>query len=295
MACGILSVGADRDGLGTLSWVLIALALAIYAALIALRVPRMAADMRRDPIGSLTFVAGTCVLATRLADPARWPALGLLCVGAIAWVLLAPGAYGRLLRVPAPEAGGSLLLAVVAPASLAIAAAGLSVSLPARVLERAALVLWVLAAASYPVIASKLCRRLVRSPRTGRSLTPDWWIVSGAASITSVAAAALVTAGTEGPLEPLATVLWSVAAAAFVALVAAEARGRIGGPIEARYSTVFPLGMFAVACSALGGLIGRPVLDPLSDATLVVAIVIFAGVSVAAVWRRGSSVRQGDP
>ena len=250
MATGIVSVAAREDGLRVVSAVLAVVAvvaLVVLAVMLATRVARnrrAAADALRRPtvFELLTLVAATDVLGARAqlaghADLALW----LAAFALVACLVLAPCAArvaGRLRR----RARGDWLNLVVATQSLAVIAGG------HRGLTAAGVTLWLLGLVVYAALIGAILPRMAEAWREPRRHTADTWIVMGALAITTLAGALLNVAG-------IPTATWALATVAYAALIALEARvalARVAPPAGRRWSTVFPLGMYAACSHAVG-------------------------------------------
>jgi tellurite resistance protein TehA-like permease len=232
MASGVVSLDLASDGFDTLSIVVLVLGAAAWLAAFA------HGELWREAAG----VAATAVLATRLEGLGWTAAAWLLAAGAVVlWGLTVP-------RVSlARPATGSDFLPTVATQSLAVLAAVLGGSAVAAV----GAALWVVGLALYlgTVVRFELAQ-LTRG-------AGDQWVAGGALAISALACAELGHAG--APLAPwrdASIVLWIAAAAWLPLLVAGElARPRLSGA-PARWSTVFPLGMYAAMSFAVGRLAG---------------------------------------
>jgi tellurite resistance protein TehA-like permease len=259
MATGVVSVAAREDGLRWVSVALGVVGAAVYVVLAArlavgvARDPRDTAERLREPavFGLLTFVAATNVLGTRgqLAD-ARGLALALGAVAFAAWLVLAPAAVrvaGRL----GPDrrrrmARGDWLNLVVATQSLAIAAG--EARWTGNAIPDAGDALWALGLVFYVALVADVRRRALEAWRAPRRHTPDTWIVMGALAISTLAGAVLHVGGV-----PKAT--WALATVGYAGLLALEVRvalARAAPPASGRWSTVFPLGMYAACSHAVG-------------------------------------------
>jgi hypothetical protein len=216
MASGVVSLDLVSGGWKAAS--LVPLAAGALAWLVALA----RGDLARGPDG----VAATAVLATRLAVLGWTAPAGLLAAGAAAlWVLVIPR------WAPERPASGSCFLPAVATQSLAVVATELG--LPQAVSGAAVavgLALYVRAAVGFD--PSELLR--------GRG---DHWIAGGALAISALACARV--------WHDASVVLWVGAMAWLPALVVGEVlRPRFVGAPE-RWSTVFPLGMYAAMSFAV--------------------------------------------
>ncbi len=186
-------------------------------------------------------------------------------------------------RAGLPEAGGEWLLAAVAPESLAILAATMATG-PTSVLVLAALALWCLGAVVYLLLMPLLGLRLAESGLPPSELTPDWWIVSGAAAIASVAAGAIAVAGGPHAMQAARVAAWGIATVAIPPLALAERRRAVAtsdplGDLSGRYATVFPLGMYATATEGVAPQLHSGVLAVAGAAVLGVAGVIWLAVT----------------
>lgn len=256
MGTGIVSIGLSLDGRETLSRVLLvadALAWVALGVLLAGRALFDRARVRRDAgsPAALTGVAGAAVLGTRLTLLGwSWAGIALLLVALCFWLLLLGPVLSNWVT---PTAGVSLLL-TVSTESLAVLAVAIAGRDGVRWLLDAALAPFLLGLALYAFVIARFDPRQLA---VGRG---DHWITGGALAISTlaagdltVAARALDTLGdVRGALEALSLALWALTIAWLPVLVAAElARPRLGYDVR-RWSTVFPVGMYA-ACSFLTG------------------------------------------
>jgi tellurite resistance protein TehA-like permease len=143
------------------------------------------------------------------------------------------------------EAAGALLT-IVATESLAVLAAALDRHGQAP-LRGMAIGFWALGLALYPLIAGRIVYRSVREYR----FEPTLWIVMGALAITTLAAAELLLDG-RALGSDVALVTWAAGSVAIPFLVVTEVRVRRWRYELARWSWVFPLGMYGVASRVLG-------------------------------------------
>ena len=294
MASGILSIAAAAQHFETLSWALLAVAVAVGIALAVAQRRELPARLGRARLppdvafAALTFVAAAAVVGSRLAAPngVRFVlAVALWALAAAAWISLAPAGW-RLLTRPGPAvdaARGEWCLAAVAPASLAVLAAELAAMRASRPWQLVAIVLWLVAIAAYALALTALARRLARRGLQLAELTPDWWIVMGALAIICLAASAI---GTSEALTA-AKVAWIVATALVPPLALAFAlRLAIAGIGKAMtlWAGVFPLGMYSVASQRLSPLAGWPALHEVARLFLWVGLAAWALTLAATVW-----------
>jgi tellurite resistance protein TehA-like permease len=230
MATGIVGVGARLEGIEVLADLLLACACLAWVVLAAL--------LRARSVRSFAVVAGTAVIGADLLLAGHGElALALWSLSAALWL-----AAGLTIR---EEAAGSLLT-IVATESLAVLAATLDRHGDAP-LRAPAIALWALGLALYPLIAGRIVHGAVREA----GFEPTLWIVMGALAITTLAASELLLdRGALGSAVAFAT--WAAASAAIPVLVVTELRAQRWHYETARWSSVFPLGMYAVASRVLG-------------------------------------------
>lgn len=231
MATGILGVGARLEGIAPLADVLLACACLVWLVL--------AAILRSRSVHSFAVVAGTAVIGADflLAGQGKL-ALALWSLAAALWLAVA---------VTIRREAATSLLTIVATESLAVLAAALDRHKDAP-LRDPALGLWALGLALYPLVAGRIVHLSLRE----RDFSPTLWVVMGALAITTLAAAELLLDhGALGSTVALAT--WVAASAAIPFLVVTELRVRQWRYELARWSFVFPLGMYGVASHVLGG------------------------------------------
>lgn len=284
MATGIVAVAARDNHHPTVANVLAVLAggglvVLVGWAAVALAVTGRALASGASPMdrtcGLFGFVAAADVVAAQV-DP---PTSGLVAASLVAalgaaalaaWVVLLTLLIGAMrttgLAALLTGARGSWLLVAVAPQSLAMTAARLTgMGAATGALVVASLVLWATGVLTYLMIAALVVGRLVRARLTATLLTPDTWVLMGAVAIAVVAGGTLVDAlrGLDGFAElgaagaPAVLGCWLVATAWIPLLGVAEVRrARTGRPRyePSRWATVFPLGMYAVACATVASL-----------------------------------------
>jgi hypothetical protein len=287
MGTGIVAVAFAGDGRTALAGVLLAVALAIAAALVAVLVARTV----RDPAGvtaatcapaSLTVVAAAGVLGTRLAQVgAPGAGVALLGLAIVAWAPL----LWRVLRAWRAPAGGDGFLVAVATQAIAALAAGLALPLRAGWLAVAALVPFALGLVLYAFAAASF-----DGPQLWRG-RGDQWVAGGALAISALAAgdidAALrATGAADGllaPMRSIALAVWLLAMAWLPVLVAAELRAPRTGFDAKRWSTVFPVGMYAAMSFAVGHAASRPAILAFARTWVWVAGAVWAIVAAVGV------------
>jgi len=256
MGTGIVSIALTLDHYETLSRIVLVIAaimwvtLAVLVPLRARRDPeRFRADIRTPP--ALTSVAGTDVLGTRLVLLGwTWAGIAALVIAAAIWALL----LGPVLRNwKTPTVGASLIL-TVSTESLAVLIATLGLVERADWLLVIALVPFVLGLCFYVFV---IARFDLHQLTVGRG---DHWITGGALAISTLAAGKLlagakgldILGGGGGVLKDVALVLWVVTMLWLPVLVVVEVLyPRLHYDVR-RWSTVFPVGMYA-ACSFVVG------------------------------------------
>lgn len=291
MGTGIVSIAMLLDGQRALSAVLLGLDAVIWAALAVLLAARALADRRRFESDSrqpaaLTAVAATAVLGTRLTL-AGWGGAGtaLLAVAAATWLGLVPRV---LAHWQVPTVGASFIL-VVGTESLALLAATLAFH------ERAA---WLVYAALLPLGLGLGCYALVLSRFQLRQLAVgagDHWVTGGALAISTLAAGRIALAaqrtevlGGAGTFKPPALALWCVTVVWLPALVAAEAmHPRLAYDVR-RWSTVFPVGMYAACSFVIGALTRHAAIGGFARAWAWVALAVWAIVFGGLLRRAGA-------
>jgi tellurite resistance protein TehA-like permease len=288
MATGIVALALREEGLDAVSWALAAIAAAVYVALMALHllVRPGRPDSRGEAVELFAFVAATEVLASL----SRWHSVSLVlwAIGVAAWlpvvalVLATPPAPGDAIR-------GSWLLAAVATDSLAVAGAPLARQAGSHAGAALAGAAWLLALCVYCVIAVAIVRRVWRREIGREDLDGDHWVTMGALAISTLAGSRVLAAATalgwdhglRQAARVLAIAVWIGALAWLPALIAAETRRLRRRPLHTtgRWSTVFPLGMLAVASHALALTAGVAGAKPVFHAFAAVGAAVWLAVS----------------
>ncbi|MBD0734252.1 hypothetical protein BGM09_15385 [Streptomyces sp. CBMA29] len=248
MATGIISVGFRLTGYATLSAITLAVAAAVWVWLAGTFAVTLLRDRARWQAQSanppaLTAVAATCVLGTRLSlSGYRTTAYVLLTVAVVVWPWLLVSVMRHWKR-PVP---GAAFLVCVATQGLAVLAGTLELAGGPDWLGRAALVVFLLGIVLY---GEALIRFDFRQLLTGAG---DQWIAAGALAISALAgskltASPLWSGGAHSALRVATLILLGLDFAGYAVLVVCEfVRPRPRYDIR-RWSTVFPLGMTAVA------------------------------------------------
>jgi hypothetical protein len=241
---------------------------------------------------ALTVVAATNVLgAASLQHRQSAAGAGLLIVALSLWLVLLPSV---LAAWQTPTTGMSFMVAV-STESLAVLAAAVAAREHAPWLLEIAFVPFLLGLALYVFV---LARFDLGQLRTGRG---DHWVSAGAVAIAALAAgqitvsaAALhVFASAVGVFQVVSLALWALATAWLPALVAAEARWPRLAYDMRRWSTVFPLGMYAACSFVVGDATGRPALTQLAHVWVWVGAGAWFAVAVPTI-RRGLGLMRGE-
>ncbi len=280
MGTSIVSVDLRWHGLSVPSAALMWIALAIWAALI-LGLAAVASSAASGLLpylhnpGSLSLVAGTAVLGTRLAQESwDWAGIAALGIAAALWAVLLPA----VLRTRRRPTIGSDFLLTVCTASLCALVSQLCVDLDARALLVPALVLLVIGALLYLAVAVNFDpHELLHGPG-------DHWVAGGGLAIlvlgiakAGVAAQQLeIASAVEHVLRVAGWTLWPIAIGWLVALLLAEAaRPRLRLELR-RWATVFPVGMFAASSFALGRFLDASAISDFARAWTWVALASWA-------------------
>ena len=290
MGTGIVSVALSLDRQETLSRILLAVAAVAWLALGLLLAGRALRDRERvhrearSP-AALAGVAGTAVLGTRLTLLGwDWAGIALLVIAAAFWlVLLTP----VLTHWVTPTVGVSLVL-TVSTESLAVLSAGLAASERTVWLLDAALAPFLLGLVFYVFV---ICRFDFRQLAVGRG---DHWITGGALAISTLAAGRITLAakslatlgGIAGTLKPVAVVLWALTIAWLPVLLTAEAlRPRLRYDVR-RWSTVFPVGMYAACSFVVGVAATAPAITDFARVWVLVGVAVWL-ITFTGMIRRG--------
>jgi tellurite resistance protein TehA-like permease len=295
MATGIVSVALSLDGDEMLSRILLVIAAVtwlVLAALVPLRAWRFRARLRaelRTP-AAFTSVAGTAVLGARLATLGwTWAGIAALAIAAVVWALL----LGPVLTHWRTPTDGSSLVLIVATESLAVLAATLGV------IERAD---WLLVIALAPFVLGLGFYVFVIARFDLRELTVghgDHWITGGALAISTLAAAKLLggakalalLGGGGGVLKDAALALWVLTMLWLPVLVLGEITHRRLRYDIRRWSTVFPVGMYAACSFVVGAAAHAGGITNFARVWVWVAVGVWAVVLVAMLYRGISAVR----
>ncbi len=297
MGTGIVSIALLLDHQRTLSTILLVLDAVIWVALAGLLPARAVADRERFRAdirhpAALTSIAGTGVLGTRVTLLGwDWAGAALLVIAVAIWLGLVPQVLGHW---QVPTIGASFIL-TVATESLALLGATLAFG------ERAG---WLLYASLAPFCLGLVLYAFVLSRFQFRQLSVgigDHWVTGGALAISTVAAGRIALAahhtgalsGAFGALKTIALVLWCVTMVWLPALIAAELiRPRLTYNVR-RWSTVFPVGMYAACSFVVGRLTGTTGITDFARVWVWIAFAVWLLV-LAAMLRRAPGLLRGS-
>jgi tellurite resistance protein TehA-like permease len=299
MGTSIVSVALLLDGRHLLSTILLIIAAIVWLALAVLLPVRARRDGQRFLVDvrhptALTSIAGTEVLGTRLTLAGwNWAGAGLLVIAVVIWLGLVPHV---LRHWQTPTIGASFIL-TVATQSLALLAATVAFATRTGWLVYAALVPFSLGLSFYAFV---LTRFDFRQLLVGAG---DHWVTGGALAISTVAAGRIALAaprtatlsGGHGALKTIALVLWCLTMIWLPALIAAEIlRPRLSYNVR-RWSTVFPVAMYAACSFIVGTLTQTPAISDFARVWVWVSLVVWA-IVFGAMLRRTPAlfVANGD-
>lgn len=288
MGTGIVSIDLTLGGQERLSLVPLAvagIAWVLLGALLAWRLLRARARFLREASlpASLTGVAGTAVLGTRLVLLGwSWAGAVMIGIAALLWLAL----VGQVLRHWVTPTVGTSFVLTVSTESLAVLLAALGAEGGLGWLVILALAPLSLGVGFYVFIARRFD---LRQLLVGRG---DHWVSGGALAISTLACGRVTQAaqslgvlggGREFAAPTLA--LWILAIAWLPALVAGELASRRVLYDTRRWSTVFPVGMYAACSFATGEASGIGAFTDFARTWTWVGLAVWAAVLVAMAWQ----------
>jgi tellurite resistance protein TehA-like permease len=317
MATGIVSIAMLNHGLPAISLALLWLAVVEYAVLVVLYLARWFGHRRAvvadfaDParaFGYFTFVAGTCVVGSRLAVDQHWNiAIALGITGALAWLVLGyvvpwTAVLGKAVRPVLHSANGTWFIWVVASQSIAVLTAMIEphVHTGRPELGLLAVFSWSIGVFLYAAVGVFVSVRILFFELRPIDLTPPYFVAMGATAITVVAGARIVqmadapmVAATRGLIAGTSVFFWAFGTWLIPPLIAAGfwRHGLHKVPLRyeaAMWSVVFPLGMYGVGGHFLGQADRLPIVESIganeSWFALAAWVVTFVAM-LANLWR----------
>jgi tellurite resistance protein TehA-like permease len=322
MATGIVSIASHLVGLQGLASALFALNLAVYPAIWALTIVRVVRHRQRviddflhhgRSVGFFTAVAATCILGTQclLIGGAVRAAVVLWAVGIGLYAVLTYAIFTLLTVKPTKPAlaegiNGGWLVAVVAAQSVA----SLGALLAPRFAEHApyalffSLAMWLGGGMLYIWIIGLIFYRYTFFSMAPADLAPPYWVNMGAAAISALAGATLVSAEAYSPVLrqvlPFVrglTVLWWATATWWLPMLVILALWRHGyRKFPLRYDSlywgaVFPLGMYTASTARLSKAVDAPFLMAVPRVFVYVALAAWLVTLFGLVGRLASLAR----
>ncbi|MGW0971651.1 tellurite resistance/C4-dicarboxylate transporter family protein [Streptomyces sp. NPDC002516] len=257
MATGILSIGLHLTGHETLSRIALVLASLTWVGLASDFVARLLGDREQwarragTPAG-LDAVAATTVLGTRFSV-LGWRGLAevLLALAAVLWPVL----LLAVLRHWRRRMAGEVFLVCVATQGLSVLGSAIATEAGSDWLAHAAMTLFWVGTALYVLALASF------DPWEVRKGAGDHWVAAGALGISALAGAGLVAAhhvnpylwnnDDQGVLRATTGALLALDLVCYLVLAVAEVVWPRPRRDVRRWSTVFPMGMTAVAALAV--------------------------------------------
>lgn len=291
MATGVVSIGLYNNKAMLASNILFWVAGASYVILSVLYLIRlfkfrteMVSDFFNPTVSFafLTIVAGTGVLATRIAVAGYFNlALGVLAFNVILWILLGYGIpwasfFGRAEHPLLKNSNGTWLLWTVATQSIAVLAATLAPHFTGiqAGLALLAVCCWGIGLCLYVVVIISLHMRLIMLKPDPADFNTPYWISMGALAITILAGAKIAMLAPTPSVPSIVTthqfisaaslLCWAVGTWLVPPILAVGYWRHVRHKIPIQYqpplwSMVFPLGMYAASSFALGTALELPI------------------------------------
>ena len=296
MGIGIVSIDLHLTGAEALSRVLLGIAAVAWLLLATLLTGRLVGDRSRFARearlpASLTGVAGTAVLGTRLALLGwNWAGLVLLAAASLLWLAL----LGGVLRHWVTPTVGSSFMVTVSTESLAVLLAVLGFATRSGWAVVLAVAPLTVGAGLYVVVVARFDRHQLRRGRG------DHWVAGGALAICALACGRVTLAAGElhllgggAALRGATAALWIAAIAWLPLLVATELASRRVLYDTRRWATVFPVGMYAACSFVTGSALGWTGLVDFARVWSWVALAVAAVVLAAMLWQPVPLLRTG--
>ncbi len=298
MATGIVSIALAFHHQTVLSRALLAITALAWVALALLFARQIARDRAwlrgatRSP-ASLTAVAGTAVLGSGL-EPLGFHGLAVALL--LAAAALGAGLGCTLVRMPALPRSGSSFMLTVSLQSLAGLAALVAFVQGAPWLVYPSLALCALALALYLIVFMRF------DPQELVAGSGDQWIAGGALAISALTVAEISRAVSRdlalhslgSPLAELGAAVWIIALMWLPLLLIAEVAVPRHGRNWRRWSTLFPVGMYAASGFEVARTAGLSFAGSFASGWTWVAVALWAllaaAVSRQAIrWAKGRS------
>jgi tellurite resistance protein TehA-like permease len=298
MGTGIVSVDLSLDRSEALSRLLLVVAAVVWVGLGLVVADRLLRDRPRARLeagspAALTGIAGTAVVGGRVTLLGwHWVGGMLLALALALWLALVPCVLRRWVT---PTVGVSFML-VVSTESLAVLAAVLSVRDHLVWLAVAALVALGAGLIAYCFVLARFDLRHLLTGYGGH------WVAGGALAIAALACGRIAQAAHElgalhelrSSLDLVALALWAAAILWLSALLAAEILARRLENDARRWSTVFPVGMYAACSFVVGDVKDISGLTDFARVWTWFAVALWLVVAVASLRRSAAIWREDD-
>jgi len=321
MATGIVSIAAFWTGFGTIAAWLFGLNIGAYGVLLMMFAARIALypqavwkDLSNHArsVGFFTSIAATCVLGSQfvLIGGRGDMALGLWILGLGFWGILIYGIFTILTVLPEKPTldkgiNGAWLVAVVAAQSLTILGAQLSH-------QFFCLVMWLGGGMLYVWLISLIFYRYTFFQMKAADLAPPYWINMGAAAISTLAGAQLISQSDSSPIltamlpfvQGVTVTFWATATWWIPMLLTLGVWRHIYCRFPLRYDplywgAVFPLGMYTVCTHRLSAVLDASFLETIPKYFVYVAFaawtLAFVGLLHSLLQQASSSRQTGLP